>query len=98
MLPSSKNSVLFQGRTWEGGMEKPTTDKAGSEGMGVETVSASQDANNLSRTGGVDAGTSAGVGAGADVRAKLSPISGPAHGATLCIAPAGDVSVGCGLM
>jgi hypothetical protein len=81
-------------------MEKPTTDKAGSGEMGVETVSASQDTNNLFRTGGVDASTGArvSVGAGMDARDKISPVSGPAHGATISIAPGGDVSVRCGSM
>jgi hypothetical protein len=48
----------------EAGMERRTTDGAGSKGLEVEVASASQDVNDVFRIGGVDAGTGAGVGVG----------------------------------
>jgi len=65
-------------------MEKPTTDEAGIKGLEVVVAPASQDANDLSRTGGVDAGTdtSGGVGAAVDTVDKFSLMSDSAYGAT----------------
>ena len=66
-------------------MERPTTDEAGGKGLEVEVASASQDANDLFRTGSVDAGTgiSVDVGAGVDAVDEISLISGSVHGATI---------------
>ena len=60
-------------------------ERARSEGLGVEAAPASQDADVMCRTGGVNAGTGAtvNVGAGMDKAVKDSLMSGFASGATI---------------
>jgi len=67
-------------------MEEPTTDEVGGKGFEVAAAPAPQDANDLFRAGGVDAGTGASVSVRADVDAVRS---GSAHGATIscCVVP-----------
>ena len=60
-------------------MEKPMTEEAESKGSEAEAAPVSQDANDLFRTGGVDAGTGVVVGAGVDALDKMSLLSGPAY-------------------
>jgi hypothetical protein len=85
-------SVLGKGGKRDGGgeegTEKPTTDEAGSKVLGVEAEPGSQDASDLFRTGGVDAGTGASVSVGAGVDAVMS---GSTHGAAIsrCVVPSG---------
>ena len=96
-MPSkrARNSAFGKGGTQDGGgeagTEKPTTDEAGSKGLEVEAASASEDVDDLFRTGGIDSGigAGAGVGAGVDVVDRMSLVSGMS-----CCAPGGDVSVG----
>ena len=96
----AKNSAVGRGRARGGGepgIENPTTDEAGRTGLevGVEVAPASQDANDLFKTGVVDAttGAGAGVGAGADLDAvdKFSPKSGCLPGTSIsrCVVPSG---------
>jgi hypothetical protein len=49
------------------GMEILTTEVTGSKGSEVEAAPASQDVNDMFRTGGMDGGTGASVGVGAGV-------------------------------
>jgi hypothetical protein len=83
LLRGARNSAPGKGGTRDGeggaGMERPMTDEAGGEGL-EEAAPASRDASGLFRTDGVDAGTGASVGVGADVDAVMS---GTAHGATI---------------
>jgi hypothetical protein len=60
------NSVLGEDRTWDGGgetgSENPTTTEvAVSKELDAEASPESQDSNNVSRTGGENVGTGAGV-------------------------------------
>lgn len=69
----------------ESGIAKSTTDGAGNKELEVEAGPASQDANDLFRTGGADAGIGTGieVGAGVGPVEEISLSSGTAHGATI---------------
>jgi hypothetical protein len=60
----------------EPGMEELTTDKAGSKGLEAAESAASQDADDLLRTGGVDSGTGASVGGSMDAVDRISVPSG----------------------
>jgi hypothetical protein len=115
LLRRARNSAPGKGgrRDGEGeaGMERSTTDEAGGKGLEAEGAPASRDANDLFKTGGVDAGTGASAGTGVD-----AVMSGAAHGATIsrCVVPSraaggmscsaaatalgGDASVGRGLV
>ena len=91
------DSALGNGGTRDGGgeagMEKPTMDEAGGKGSKVEAAPASQDSNELIKTGGVDAGTGTSVRVGASVGKdavdKISMTSGSVHGTTIscCVVP-----------
>ena len=98
LLRKVRDSASGSGGTRDGGgeagTEKPTMDEAGSKGL-VEAVPASQDSNDLIKTGGVDSGTGTsvgvGVGAGKDAVDKISMTSGSVHGTTIsfCVVPSG---------
>jgi hypothetical protein len=99
-LRKARNSALCDGGTREGGgeegMEGITTDEVGSKGLGVRAEPGSEEANDLSRVGGVDACTSASTGVGSGMDAVMSDT---AHGATIsfCVVPSGgwdNVAVG----
>lgn len=86
--------AICKGETRDGGREsgkaKPMTDEAGGKGleMEMEVAPASENANDLVRTGGMDADTGAGVGAVVDPVDKISLVSGSAHAATIsCVVP-----------
>ena len=68
-------------------MEKPTTDEAVSKGSKIEAATASQDSNDLNKTGDVDAGTGTsvgvGVGAGNDAVDRIRVMPDSVHGATI---------------
>ena len=92
------SSALDKGGTRDGGretgVEKPTTDDAGSKGLEAQAAPVSRDANDLLRTGGVpvDAGTGGSIGAGADadvVDRNSLVMSCSAHNATIspCVVP-----------
>lgn len=72
-------------------MEILTTEVTGSKGSEVEAAPASQDVNDMFRTGGMDGGTGAsvGVGAGVDTVDKISLMSGWGQSATIfcCAVP-----------
>jgi hypothetical protein len=88
--------VMGKGGTWDGGVEagmaKPTAEEAESKGSEAEAASASREANDSFRTGGLDAGTGASVDVGVgmdDAVDKISPMTGSAHGTTIsrCVVP-----------
>ena len=80
----SKGRIRDGGR--EAGMENLTTDGAGSRGLEVEAVPASQEVNDTFRTGGVDPriGANVGVYAGVETVDEISLMPGSGHGATIC--------------
>ncbi|KAH9995065.1 hypothetical protein BJV77DRAFT_992319 [Russula vinacea] len=63
------------------------TDEAGSKGLEVGAAPASQDSNDLIKTGGVEAGT----GTSKDAVGIFSVMSGSVHGAAIsrCVFPSG---------
>jgi hypothetical protein len=93
LLRRVRNSGLGKGVTRDGGgeegIEKPTTGEVGSMRLEMKAAPGSQNANELSRTGGADSGTGAkaGVGTGVDM-----VMSGTAHGKTIsrCAVPSGE--------
>ena len=101
LLRRVRDSALGNGTRdgGEAGMENPTVDETGSKGLGVEAAPASQDSNDLIKTGGVEAGTGTSVGAGMDAVDIFSVLSGSVHSAAIsrCVFPSGgwdNVAVG----
>ena len=72
-------------------MEEPMADEAESKRLEAEAAPVSQDANDLFRTGGVDAGAGVIVGTGVDGVDKISLLSGSGHVPTIprCIVSTG---------
>ena len=90
MLLKAMGFAIWKGEARDGGREsgmaQSLTDGAGSKELDVEVGPASQDANDLFRTGGEDnsKGTGVGVGVGVGVSAVDEIfISDPAYGVTI---------------